>query len=80
MWKTVDDLYLCYYINDYLVIKILKKRHIYGKDLLWFSAIYSPNQSMRVIDRIYSKSIEILKLKSLISAKDFGWDIEKINI
>ena len=80
MWNIEDDLYLCYYLEKILVIKILNKRYRYGKNLYWFGSVFSPYQSMRILKRIRSDDLNILKLKCLVAAKELGWQINTINI
>lgn len=75
MWKTFNKCFV-YYVEDQVAIKIIKSTSPSGS---WVGAVYSPEQCMRTVCGAYSNNLEILKLKCLISAKEFGWNVNKIN-
>ena len=79
MWKIEDSVNICYYLEKRLVAAILNKRYNYGQNYYWFGSIYSPNQSMRVLERIRCEDLDVLKLKCLVIAKNLGWEINTIN-
>lgn len=59
-----------YILNNVKIVKIIKKD-------VWVSIILSGNRFSQ-IETLNSDNLEVLKLQSLLKAKDMGWDIESV--
>ena len=91
MWKKVKDkrskdlFNLCYYHDDFLIVEIYRpnsRNHLFLTDKVKrnkYVAIitsYPYNPSGKII---LDNDLEVIKLRSLIIAKDIGWSIKNIN-
>ena len=61
--------YISYYLGDKKII------HLWDYDGLYIAEVYSLNHSESNNNFIKDKELEVVKFKSLLKAKEIGWDI-----
>ena len=59
-----------YILNNVKIVKIIKKD-------VWVSIILSGNRFSQ-LEILNSDNLEVLKLQSLLKAKDMGWEVESV--
>tara|TARA_B100000579_G_scaffold430404_3_gene443745 strand:+ start:89 stop:355 length:267 start_codon:yes stop_codon:yes gene_type:complete len=62
-----------YKLNGKNIITI--RRFFYYQKEVWWSATISPKDSLKNSIALQSKDLDLLKIKSLLVAKDLGWSI-----
>ena len=69
MWtKSKESIF--YILNNVKVIKIIRKD-------LWVGIIVS-GKKFSHIETITSENLEVLKVQSLLKAKEMGWDVKSL--